>query len=137
MNIGLTMGDVVKGVGAKLTKAFAKADKSLPMDSYIILNALYEKEDLIQNDLADILHQDKSGVLRKIDYLQGKRLIARIPSTEDRRRNLIVLTQKGVQTVETMRAIEAQVFNDLLHDISKEDLQTFHKVLINMKSNLN
>ena len=137
MNIGLTMGEVVKSVGKRLTKEFAKVDKSLPMDSYIILNALYEKDDLIQNDLAEILHQDKSGILRKIDYLQDKKLVARVPSSEDRRRNIIVLTQKGAQTVEMLRDIEAKVFNDLLIDISQEDLQTFHNILIRMKTKLN
>lgn len=136
MNIGLTMGEVVKAVGAKLTKEFAKAETMLPMDSYIILNVLYENDNLIQNDLADILQQDKSGVLRKIDYLQNKDLVARITSSKDRRRNIVVLTKKGIQAVEMLRDIEAKVFNDLLVDISQEDLRTFHNILNRMKANL-
>lgn len=136
MNIGLIMGEVVKLVGGKLTEEFAKVDNSLPMDSFIILNILYQNDELIQNDLAEILHQDKSGILRKIDFLQEKKLVARMSSTEDRRRNIIVLTQKGVQTIEIMRNIEAKVFNDLLIDISPEDLQTFYSVLSKMKTKL-
>ena len=136
MNIGLIMGEVVKLVGKKLTEEFAKVNKLLPMDSFIILNTLYEKDDLIQNDLAEILHQDKSAILRKIDYLQEQKLVARISSSEDRRKNSIVLTKKGVQTIEIMRSIEAKVFNDLLIDVSSENSQTFYNILISMKTKL-
>ena len=136
MNIGLIMGEVVKLVGKKLTEEFAKVNKLLPMDSFIILNTLYEKDDLIQNDLAEILHQDKSAILRKIDYLQEQKLVARISSSEDRRQNIIVLTKKGVQTIEIMRSIEAKVFNDLLIDVSSENSQTFYNILISMKTKL-
>jgi len=136
MNIGLIMGEVVKLVGEKLTKELAKVDKLLPMESFIILNILYGKENLIQNDLAEILHQDKSGILRKIDFLQEKKLVLRMPSSKDRRRNIIVLTQKGEKTVKMFRAIESHVFNDLLIDVSPEDSQTFYDILINMKTKL-
>lgn len=136
MNIGLKMGDVIKSIGKRIHSSFVESGNELSMDYYMLLYILYDKDDIIQHDLAHFMNKDKSAILRQIDLLERKKLVVRIPDSEDRRKKIIVLTKDGVKTVESMLKIEADVLNDLLKDISESDLKIFESVLDKMKSQL-
>lgn len=134
MNIGFKMGEVIKSIGKLIGKAVMDGGNELSMEYFFLLNILYDKEDIIQNDLANIMHKDKSAILRQVDVLEKKKLVVRIPDSEDRRKKIIVLTKDGMKTVEKLRKIEADIFNNLLRDVSETDLKVFESVLDKMKN---
>lgn len=134
MNIGLKMGEVIKSIGKLIHKSVMDAGNELSMEYFLLLNILYDKDNIIQQDLASLMHKDKSAVLRQIDVLERKKLAVRIPDSEDRRKKTIVLTKEGVKTVEKLRKIEGDIFNSLLKDISERDLKIFESVLDKMKA---
>jgi DNA-binding MarR family transcriptional regulator len=134
MNIGLKMGEVIKSIGKLIDKAFMDGGNELSMEYYMLLNILYDKDDVIQHDLASMMRKDKSAILRQIDVLEENKLVVRIPDSEDRRKKTIVLTKDGMKTVEKLRKIEADVFNSLLKDVSERDLKIFESVLDRMKA---
>lgn len=134
MNIGLKMGEVIKSIGKLIDKAFMDGGNELSMEYYILLNILYDKDDVIQHDLASMMRKDKSAILRQIDVLEENKLVVRIPDNEDRRKKKIVLTKDGMKTVEKLRKIEADIFNSLLEDVSERDLKIFESVLDRMKA---
>lgn len=133
MNIGFKMGEVIKSIGSLIDKSVKDGGNELSMEYFILLNILYDKDNLIQNDLASLMHKDKSAILRQIDTLEKKKLVVRIPDAEDRRKKIIMLTKDGMKTVEKLRKIEADMFNSLLKDVSETDLKIFESVLDKMK----
>lgn len=133
MNIGFKMGEVIKSIGKLIDKSFTDVGNGLSMEYFFLLNILYDKDDVIQHDLANMMNKDKSAVLRQIDVLERRKLAVRIPDSEDRRKKTIVLTKDGMKTVEKLRKIEADIFNSLLKDVSEEDLKIFESVLDKMK----
>lgn len=135
-NIGLFMASLVKQIGSKISEEFMRRGFNLPFDHYVLLSILYEKDDVIQNDLAQILKKDKSGILRQIDALEKKKMVVRVQDSEDRRRKTLVLTKTGFKTIEELKAIESEVFNSLLSGISEEELKEFESVLKKMHMKL-
>lgn len=134
MNIGFKMGEVMKSIGKLIAKSIIDGGNELSMEYYFLLNILYDKDNVIQHDLASLMHKDKSAVLRQIDVLEKQKLVVRIPDSEDRRKKTIVLTKDGMKTVEKLRKIEADILNSLLKDVSEKDLKIFESVLDKMKA---
>lgn len=132
-NIGLKMSELTKALGNKLIVRFME-EAEFSMENYFILNILYERDNVIQHDLAEVLKKDKSAVLRQIDFLEMKKLVVRISDTEDRRKKTITLTKNGVNVIQKLRKIEVDVINGLLEGIPKNDLDIFFSVLERMKS---
>jgi len=84
--------DVVASLNAELVEAHA-----LTEGDYGVLVTLSEAPDdrLRMCDLASSLHLSPSGITRRLDGLVKLGLVAREPSTEDRRVMLAVLTPGG------------------------------------------
>ncbi|TCO21614.1 DNA-binding MarR family transcriptional regulator [Pedobacter psychrotolerans] len=134
MNIGLKMGAVIKSIGKLIDQSVMDEGIELSMEYFILLNILYDRDNIIQNDLANLMHKDKSAILRQIDLLEKKKLVVRINDSVDRRKKIIMLTKDGMKTVERLREVEADIFNSLLKGISEEDLKIFDSVLNKMRA---
>lgn len=128
------MGDIIKSIGKIIDKSVRETGNDLSMEYFFLLNILYDKDNIIQNDLANMMHKDKSAILRQIDHLEKEKLVVRIPDGEDRRKKIIVLTKDGMKMVEKLRKIEADVFNGLMKDIPESDMKIFESVLDKMKT---
>lgn len=97
---------------------------------------LWTKDGQSQTELAEFLGKDKTTVVRLIHTMEKSILVVRVPSKEDKRINLIYLTQKGkgVQQ-EVMKCIQ-QTLARALDGISTKDEETAKKVLKDMHKNL-
>jgi len=84
--------DVIASLNAELVEGHA-----LTEGDYAVLVTLSEATDerLRMCDLASSLHLSPSGITRRLDGLVKLGLVAREPSTEDRRVMLAVLTPSG------------------------------------------
>lgn len=76
------------------------ADLGLTYPQYIVLMALWEREEVNVGDLADRLGLPPSGVTPVLDRLEAAGLVLRRRGTEDRRLVVVALTDEG-------RALEA------------------------------
>ncbi|WP_188754077.1 MarR family winged helix-turn-helix transcriptional regulator [Pedobacter psychrotolerans] len=128
------MGAVIKSIGKLIDQSVMDEGIELSMEYFILLNILYDRDNIIQNDLANLMHKDKSAILRQIDLLEKKKLVVRINDSVDRRKKIIMLTKDGMKTVERLREVEADIFNSLLKGISEEDLKIFDSVLNKMRA---
>ncbi len=79
-------------------------DAGIPMRWYDVLVQLEESpEGIPMNALADRILYSKSGFTRVIDRMEEAGLVRRLRPQHDRRTILIVLTDKGTQTMEHAR----------------------------------
>lgn len=85
-----------------------------------ILTCLDEAGPMNQREIGAMLGTDASEVVRCIDWLERESLITRHSDEDDRRRNLLNITDAGREMAahfqETMQAVEREVFGFLSND---------------------
>lgn len=102
---------------------------------YILSLIYYHDGQLTQNALAHILGKDKSAMVNIINLLGAKGLVYRENNPNDRRQQLLRVTDKAKlavpQIVETFENINA----DITSGISDADMRVFESVLTRMHQN--
>jgi DNA-binding MarR family transcriptional regulator len=127
MVIGHTLQSLVKLVKLKLYK---HSGEKLTFDQFGLLFAIYQHdEELIQKDMADMMCKDKSAILRMIDSLEEKEMLRRVASENDRRKNQIELTGKGLNAINYVLEIEKSVQEIVFDGLKENEIKTFYKVL--------
>lgn len=91
---------------------------------------------LSQKALAELLDKDKSAIVSIIDILTEKGYVTRVVNPDDRREHLISVTEKAKKDVPQIIEAFENLNRDITKDISAEEMQTFYKVLNQMKSNI-
>lgn len=105
-------------------------------EQYLVLDILWEKQSISQQRIADIIQKDKNSVTKIIDSLEKKNLVCRVVDANDRRINKIELSQKGSDLEEVATEVAIKFMNDVVHGIDTQDLDTFAKVLHQLKDNI-
>ena len=95
---------------------------------------MMKNEDVIQQDMADIMGKDKSAIYRVIDSLEEKELVRRVVDKNDRRKNFLMVTKKGEAVIEQYLEIEYKLINELEEGLSETDIETFYRVVNNIKN---
>jgi hypothetical protein len=80
--------------------------------------------------------KDKNSVVKLVDSLEEKKLVRRVNSPDDRRRNLIKVTAKAERIKEDVTDIALRAVEKTTAGISDEDMQTFISVLDRMAQNM-
>ena len=100
MNELLNLAMTVKDIQRALKRFSAGSNIDIPAESLgILLTVHYSDTEAIQQDIADIVKKDKSAVLRQIDNLEKRNLVQRIVAPNDRRRNIIHITDDGLNLI--------------------------------------
>ena len=119
--------DVNKSLGFQLSKIAQEMDwrfsellKEYQINSRDdgILLAISNKEDLTQINVGDLLKIDRTTIGQLIDCLEMKELIFRKRNPQDRRQNIVLLTDSGRELVETMWLKMLEVEKEVLNDLS-------------------
>lgn len=129
LSIGKKMGDVLKLVGRRFSQAIPANGFDLTIEQFILLNIINQEGEITQAELSNMTNKDKSGILRMTDELERKKLVVRIVDTVDRRKKSLVLTKKGVDMLNQVAEVEAEVIHQLMDGVTKEELTVFGKVL--------
>ena len=107
----------------------AEAETKLTVEEFILLNMINDKSDQISQNIAIATGKNKSVVMRMIDSLESKGLVARTQNPADRRENLLNTTMEGEYVVAQYHAIERRITENLTKDISTDKLNVFWEVL--------
>lgn len=76
-------------------------------------------------DIAERTLSDASTVSRQVSHLAGLGLVEKIPDPQDRRAQLVALTDEGVALLDELVARREAWFSELLEGWSQEDLAAF------------
>lgn len=107
----------------------SEANTKLTVEEFILLNMIGAKTDQILQNIAIATGKNKSVVMRMIDSLESKDLVKRTVNPEDRRENLLSITEKGEKVVAKYQEIEKKLSSELLQDLSPEKLAVFFEVI--------
>ena len=105
-------------------------------EQFLVLDILWEKQPLSQQNIADIIQKDKNSVTKIIDSLEKKQMARRVMDQNDRRVNKIELTDKALALEEKVTKVAIDFMNDAIKNIDKQDLDNFVNVMRQIKENL-
>ena len=107
----------------------AEADVKFTVEEFILLNMIEARTDQILQNIAIATGKNKSVVMRMIDSLEQKGLAKRTVNPDDRRENLLSITDKGCEVLTQYQQIEKRLSNELLDGIPPQKVAQFLEVI--------
>lgn len=105
-------------------------------EQFLVLDTLWDDGVQSQQEIAIKLSKDKNSVTKLIDALEKKNYVQRVAYKQDRRLNLIHITESGQKIKDKVTEIALEATNSIIRDIPIQDLDTFIKVLTKMSDNM-
>ena len=94
----------------------------------IILMYLSEYGKVNQEDISKYFRIDKGAIAKTSGKLEEKGFVERKENPDDKREKLIQLSEKGRETIQTMRAILEEWNSLYLEGLSEEDIRQFERI---------
>jgi MarR family transcriptional regulator, transcriptional regulator for hemolysin len=119
-------------VTARATRALLDrhlADEGASFATWQTLNALHERGDLIQRDLARALEVEGPTLVRQLDQLEGSGLIQRSAVPGDRRRTMVSLAPTGRKLHGRLQSKFERAETELMFGFDTESLETLRTLL--------
>jgi DNA-binding MarR family transcriptional regulator len=124
-------------IARRLQKHFREAGLEITIEQWSILYHLWLNDGLSQQELCNRTFRDKPSITRLIDNLEKQKLVKRIASKEDRRINIVCLTE-GARNLQNLTIdLANQTMEEALNGVTKDEIETVKKVLYQVYDNLN
>lgn len=105
-------------------------------EQFLVLDTLWDDGVQSQQEIADKIKKDKNSVTKLIDALEKKGFVQRTAFEQDRRQNLIHVTETGLRIKDAVTDVAMKGTNAIIKDIPNEELYTFLRVLTKMSDNM-
>lgn len=91
---------------------------------------------ITQKDIEIHTHRSKATVSGILDTLEKRHLIVRKPSSYDRRKKIVCITEEMRVNIEPVKRQFKEIECLLIRDIAQEDLDAFYRVVFQMIGNI-
>ncbi|MEC0248721.1 MarR family winged helix-turn-helix transcriptional regulator [Paenibacillus chitinolyticus] len=133
-SLGFLLGVAYRKMSNFLSQRLKEYD--ITPEQWSVLYRIYERDGLIQKDIAARAGKDKPTTTRILDSLEAKQFIRKQVGQGDRRSFHIYMTDKGRTLIEETISIERQTIRDAAAGLSQEQydqLITFlHGIIDNL-----
>ena len=134
-SIGPWMGMTVKIVEYYLQELFTEFGLDLSKEQMIVLKVLHVQDGLNQNELASLTFRDKSSMARLLSKMEKKNYVNKEQSKEDKRINLIFLTEKGRVVFKQTRPVLKKLIKTMEQNITKIEKKQLIEILKKVQFN--
>src|SRR4051812_19102553 len=124
-------------VARRLQKNFRNAGLDISIEQWTVLYHLWKEDCLSQQELCNRTYRDKPSITRLIDKLEKQKLLKRSSHKNDKRINLVCLTDAGKALQDTTLELANVTMDEALLDVKKEDIEIVKNVLQQVYNNLN
>jgi DNA-binding MarR family transcriptional regulator len=124
-------------VARSLQKNFRNAGLEITIEQWTVLYHLWKEDCLSQQELCNRTYRDKPSITRLIDNLEKQKLLKRASHKNDKRVNLVCLTDAGRSLQDITLALANQTMDEALNGVKKEDIEIVKTVLQKVYDNLN
>lgn len=118
-------------------KRFIEEGLDITIDQWLVLNAIAEKPDISQLEIAEKVFKDAASITRIIDLLIKKKYLQRETHNSDRRRFSLGLTEEGRELIKSISKVVKQNRAKALKGITEKELvqmkQTLTQIIDNCK----
>ena len=120
----------------RLQKNFKVRGVEITIEQWSVLYHLWKEDGLSQQELCNATFRDKPSITRLVDNLEKLKLVKRISSKEDRRMNMIYLTDAAKKLQEQTMDLANQTLNEALEGVNMEEIELCKSVLQRVYDNL-
>lgn len=123
-------------IARRLQKHFRESGLEITIEQWSVLYHLWQEDCLSQQDLCKLTYRDKPSITRLIDNLEKQKLVKRMAHKDDRRKNLVCLTEAAKALQNVTIDLANQTMDEALTGLSKQEIETAKKVLYRVHENL-
>ena len=123
-------------VARRLQKNFRAAGLDITIEQWSILYHLWKEDCLSQQELCNRTFRDKPSITRLIDNLEKQKLVNRVSSADDKRINLVCLTDTAKELQDTTLRIANETMDEALIGVSRDEIEMVKNVLQKVYDNL-
>ncbi len=129
-------GMATTAVARRLQKNYRQAGLEITIEQWSVLYHLWKEDGLSQQELGIRTFRDKASITRLIDNLEKLALVTRVASKDDRRINLVYLTDAAKPLQQITYELANKTMNEALQNITKEEIEVVKNVLQRVYDNL-
>ena len=133
----LFLNIVHNSVKQSMTEVFRRGGFLLSPEQFLVMDTLWDEGVLTQQQIADITMRDKNSIVKLIDGLEKRKLVRRASNPDDRRQNLIMVTDYSLLIKEKVTSLALEAVTGIIGTISGTSLESFVGVLDRMAKNMN
>ena len=123
-------------IARRLQKKFNQAGLNLTIEQWSVLYHLWKEDGISQQELCRSTYRDKPSITRLLDNLEKLKLVKRTPSSDDRRMNMILLTNEAKKLQEQTMELANQTLNEALESVPADRIEICKEVLQVVYDNL-
>ena len=137
-NLDRNFGFILNDVSRLMRTTFDRRAKSIGLtrSQWWVLVPLYRRDGLVQAELAEILEIERPPLGRLLDRLENKGWLRRQADPKDRRVKRVYLTDEVKPAMKSLRRIAADLRQQVLEGLNKDEREQLVDTLIHMKTNL-
>lgn len=131
------IGKTSKMMNVYISDVFHQNNITITKQQWIVLKILFENpEGIIQNKLAFITDRNKASLTRLINGMEKNKLVSRIQSKEDSRKNIVYNTYHGKELFLKTKPIMLDSISKVQEGISKNEMNHFIQIMSKIQKNL-
>ncbi|MGN6437105.1 MAG: MarR family winged helix-turn-helix transcriptional regulator [Agriterribacter sp.] len=123
-------------IARRLQKKFKQHGFDITIEQWSVLYHLWKNDGLSQQELCTATFRDKPSITRLVDNLEKLKLVKRVASKEDRRINMIYLSETALSLRDQTMEIANQTLNEALVGVSAQEVEMCKSVLQRVYDNL-
>ncbi len=123
-------------IARRLQKNFKLHGIDITIEQWSVLYHLWKNDGLSQQELCMATFRDKPSITRLVDNLEKLQLVKRVASKEDRRINLIYLTEIALPLRDQTMEMANQTLNEALGGVTVEEIEFCKTILQKVYDNL-
>lgn len=129
-------GKASTAMARRLQKNFKVRGVEITIEQWSVLYHLWKQDGLSQQELCNATFRDKPSITRLVDNLEKLKLVKRVSSKEDRRMNMIYLTESAKKLQDQTMDLANQTLNESLEGVNIEEIELCKSVLQRVYDNL-
>jgi DNA-binding MarR family transcriptional regulator len=129
-------GKASTAIARRLQKNFKQAGIDITVEQWSVLYHLWKADGMNQQDLCNATFRDKPSITRLVDNLEKLALVKRNASKQDRRMNIIAITEEGRELEEKCMEIANTTLNEALEGVTNGQIEIAKEVLQTVYDNL-
>ncbi|MEP6712735.1 MAG: MarR family transcriptional regulator [Ferruginibacter sp.] len=129
-------GKASTAIARRLQKNFKQAGVEITIEQWSVLYHLWKDNGMSQQQLCDATFRDKPSITRLVDNLEKLKLVRRVASKDDRRKNFIYLTPEAQQLQDQSMELANQTLNEALAGVTNGQIEIAKEVLSKVYENL-
>lgn len=129
-------GKLSAAISRRLYRVFRQEGIEVTPEQWTVMYYLWSRDGVTQQELCNLTFKDKPSMTRLIDNLEKLGCVNRVPSKNDRRINIIMLTQKGRDLESVTKPVVLGVIREALSNLPSQDIDVACHVLTSIFNNL-